>query len=124
MWTYRCYVDGGTPLLWRRWYDSHPDYQGSHDAVFDTLEQMTTWKPPYAKLLIKEHRIFEVRLNGAVRHRILGFYSGAPREFVVIATCSHKGNVYDPKGIRNQAIKRKAEIESNPGKAIACDRPK
>jgi hypothetical protein len=90
MWTFRCYDDGGEPDLWHRWYASNPDYQGSHDAVFDVLENRQAWGPPFAEFLDKQNRIVEVRLSGRVKHRILGFYSAARWEFIIVGTCFHK----------------------------------
>src|SRR5437763_658057 len=108
MWTYRCYDDGRTPNLWQRWYTAHPDYRGSHDAIFDTLEQMVEWKPPYVDFLNKNERIVEVRLRGRVKHRILGIYSNKRRaEFIVLGTCNHKGKVYEPPNIEKTVIERK-----------------
>jgi len=125
MWTYRCYNDGGQPNLWQRWYDLHPDYQGSHDAIFGMLETRLNWGPPHADFLDKDNRIVEVRLTGKVKYRILGFYSETARkEFVVLGTCNHKQNVYDPPGIKETVVTRKSEIQRDQGKAIACVRPK
>jgi hypothetical protein len=124
MWVYRCYVDGQQPNLWRRWYDAHPDYQGSHDSIFNALEQRLEWKEPWTKFFDKKNRILEVRLNGNVKYRILGYCSSSVRmEFIVIAICSHKQQVYDPPDIRKTAVKRKAEIESDPERAVTCVRP-
>lgn len=124
LWSYRCYDDGRTPQLWQRWYDENPEFRGTHDAVFDQIEQMTLWEEPHVKLLLKTERIFEVRLNGKVRHRILGFYGEARREFVIVATCYHKQSNYYPPGIRDTAAKRKKQIEAQTREAPSCVRPK
>lgn len=123
MWTYRCYDDGKKPNLWQRWYDANPDYQGRHDAVFDTLESLPYWKEPYSKYLNNDERIIEVRLTGKVKHRILGFYGTKKQEFIVVATCNHKGKVYDPPDAPARAVKRKKEIERGERNAIVCTRP-
>jgi hypothetical protein len=124
MWTYRCYDDGGRPNLWQRWYDSHVHFQGTHNSIFDILEQRLQWGKPHADFFDKDNRILEVRLTGKVKYRILGFHSGARQEFVIIATCSHKQRVYDPKDIRRTAIRRKQEIAQNPARAPHCVRPR
>lgn len=125
MWTYRCYDDGRSPCLWKRWYDDEGNkvYRGSHDSAFGILEQQTQWREPNAKFFDKDHRIIEVRLSGKVECRILGFYGKSRYEFIVIATCYHKDKVYSPKDIRTIAQQRKAEIESDIGRAPICDRP-
>lgn len=123
MWTYRCYDDGRQPNLWQRWYDANPDFQGTHDAIFETLESRLNWGPPHADYLDSNYRIVEVRLTGKVKHRILGFYGNVRGEFVVLGTCFHKQNVYHPPGIKVTVIDRKNEIQNNQGKAIACVRP-
>jgi len=123
MWSYRCYDDGKVPNLWQRWYDAHPEVQGSHDAVFHFLEQRDQWREPFSKVFDKNLKIIEVRLNGKVKYRILGFYGSAQHEFIVVATCSHKQSVYDPPDVKMTAGKRKKEIEANPGKAQLCVRP-
>lgn len=124
MWTYRCYDDGREPNLWQRWYDSNAEYRGSHDAVFGMLEQMTDWRMPLVDLLIEKHRIFEVRLTGKVRHRILGIYSAyARKEFIILATCTHKQRVYDPHDIKKTAVKRKNEILQDLERTKPCVRP-
>jgi hypothetical protein len=124
MWTYRCYNDGGQPNLWQRWYASNPGFQGSHDSIFAMLESRQNWGPPHTEFLDKENRIIEVRLTGKVKHRILGFYGDARGEFIVLGTCTHKQDVYDPPDIKNTVVTRKSEIQSNKGRAIACVRPK
>jgi hypothetical protein len=123
MWKYRCYDDGRQPNLWQRWYDSNPNFQGSHDAVFEILESRMNWGPPHADYLDKGNRIVEIRLTGKVKHRILGFYGNARGEFIVLAACFHKQSVYTPHNIKETVIARKIEIQKNPRKAIACDRP-
>jgi hypothetical protein len=124
MWKYRYYDDGGQPNLWQRWYDLNPDFQGSHDSIFEMLESRLNWGPPHTEFLDRENRIVEVRLTGKVKHRILGFYGETRGEFVVVGTCIHKQDVYTPHGIRDTVVDRKNEIEKNQGKAIACVRPK
>lgn len=123
MWTYRCYNDSSAPNLWRNWYDNNPDYQGSHDSVFGMLEQQDQWREPHAKILDKNNGIIEVRLTGIVRHRVLGFYGSVRREFIVVATCHHKGEVYTPKNIRKTAAERRKRIEADIGEAPSCERP-
>jgi hypothetical protein len=124
MWKYRCYDDGGgEPNLWKRWYDATPDVPGSHDSVFEGLETMVNWREPWTKFFDKEARIIEVRLSGDVEWRVFGFHSGARQEFVVLGVGYHKGKVYTPHDIRKTLIKRKKEIEADPGKAVPCARP-
>lgn len=123
MWTFRCYDDGGTPNLWQRWYDENSDYQGSHDSIFEMLESRQNWGPPYTEFLDKENRIVEVRLTGKVKHRILGFYGDVRNEFIVVATCFHKQDVYTPADIKDTAARRKREIAQKKTKAISCVRP-
>jgi hypothetical protein len=123
MWVYRCYNDGNSPHLWKGWYDGHAAYRGTHDAIFDILEQQVAWKEPWAKFFDKPNRIIEVRLTGDVKYRILGFYGQARMEFIVLGICSHKQRVYDPPDIRKTAVRRKSEIEKNPAKALRCVRP-
>ena len=103
--------------------NSNPDFRGSHDAVFDRLEPLDSWRQPDADILDKENGIIEVRLRGRVKHRILGFYDGK-NTFVVVGTCYHKQDVYTPKDIKQTVVKRKIEIQQNPEKAMRCDRPK
>ncbi len=125
MWAYRCYDDGEATNLWQRWYDATPPAQGSHTRVFEVLEQLDQWKAPYAKVLDKNNDIIEIRLSGSnrIEYRVLGFYGTTRREFIVVATCSKKQNVYSPKGILKTAIKRKKEILADPRKASSCVRP-
>lgn len=124
MWTYRCYDDGETPNLWDRWYLANADFNGQHDAIFDMLEQLVSWREPHAKFFITEERIIEIRLTGPVKHRVLGYYGdGARWEFVVLGVCNHKGAVYDPPDIRKTVVKRKKEIERGLKNALACERP-
>jgi|SRR3982751_1801221 hypothetical protein len=124
MWTYRCYDDGEATNLWRRWYDDHPDFRGSHDAIFRILEQRPQWGPPHTKFFNKKERIIEVRLTGSPKHRILGFYPRNVRMgFTVLATCSHKQKVYVPPDIRKIVVKRMKEVLANAAKAPPCDRP-
>jgi hypothetical protein len=124
MWIYRCYDDGNQPNLWRRWYDSHLDTQGSHDSVFGGLETMVNWREPWTKFFNKAERIIEVRLSGDLEWRIFGFHSGAKQEFIVLDIGYHKQGVYTPRGLRKTLVKRKKEVESDLGKAPPCVRPK
>lgn len=121
MWTYRCYDDGKQPNLWRRWYDSNPDYQGTHDSIFDILEQQQQWKMPWTRPL--GDGLIEVRLHGKVQYRILGYYGDARKEFIVVGTCSHKGNVYTPKDAIKVAKKAMNDIKGGRANAIQCSRP-
>jgi len=124
MWTYRVFDEGGEPNLWQRWYDENPQFRGTHDAVFRILEQLDNWKPPYADFLNKDKRIVEVRLNGNIKHRILGFVSPVTRrEFIVLGTCTHKQRVYDPPDIKKTVVKRKKDVERDLTRTIACARP-
>src|SRR5215510_3229512 len=102
MWTYRCYNDGSLPNIWKSWYDNTPDVQGSHDSVFDALEQIRNWKPPYTKILNhKREAIVEVRLSGAVEWRVFGYYGPTRMEFIVLGVGHHKQRVYYPPDILN-----------------------
>lgn len=123
MWTYRCYDDGRPGCPWRRWYDENPEYQGSHDAVFETLEGLDNWTKPEVDFLDKDNRLVEVRLRGRVRHRILGFHAGTRHEFTIVGFCYHKQTVYTPTDIKKTAIKRKKAIENDPTLARICNRP-
>lgn len=87
------------------------------------LEQRTDWREPHAKYFDKKERIIEIRLTGNPKHRILGFYGGKQKEFIVLATCTHKQKVYDPPGIRKTVVKRQKEIVATPSKAKSCVRP-
>jgi hypothetical protein len=120
-WTYRCYVDGKSPNLWRRWYDAHPDCQGSHDAVFRILDTLVSWREPQAKKL--STGVIEVRLTGTLEWRIFGFYGERQKEFVVVSVASKKGVVYTPKKALKNAKALMKLCRSNPGKAISCECP-
>jgi hypothetical protein len=124
MWTYCCYDDGKEPDLWRRWYDDNPDFQGTHDSIFEMLEDRVNWGPKQVEYLDAENRILEVRLNGKVKHRILGCYGWDVRqEFIVLGTCYHKQKVYHPHGIKDTVVRRKQEVERDLGRAPICVRP-
>ena len=124
MWNYRCYDDGRTPSLWQRWYDQNKDKRGTHDSVFRMLEQQKQWtNTVHTKIFDKNNGIIEVRLTGNPKHRILGFYGEAQREFVILGTCTHKQHVYDPPSIRKTVVSRKKEILENKLKAQVCVRP-
>ena len=123
MWSYRCYDDGKPGCPWQRWYDENPDFQGSHDSVFDTLEGLNNWGPPEADILDKDNRIIEVRLSGKVKHRLLGFYGGTRYEFVIVGFCYHKQRNYYPPAIKNTVVKRKRAIENDAKRAKSCTRP-
>jgi hypothetical protein len=122
MWKYRCYDDGRQPNLWQRWYEAHSDYQGSHTAVFDFLEQCVQWKMPWADTL--GDGLIEVRLSGKVKWRVLGYYSDVRVEFVVVLVCNHKQNVYAPKDAIPTAKKRMRDIKAGKQRTIICVRPK
>ena len=122
LWTYKCYVDGSQPNLWRRWYDAHPEVRGKHDSVFGMLEQQVFWVKPHVKMLKNHDGLLEVILNGRVQWRIFGF-QGAGKEFVVVGTGNHKANVYDPKGILTTARGIMKDIKAGSKGAISCERP-
>lgn len=110
--------------MWQRWFDGTPDAQGSHTAIFDGLEQRLQWQEPWSKVLDKNNKIIEVRITGPIQWRVLGFYGDKRNEFVVVAVCNHKGKIYSPPDIKKTAVKRKKEIEKDPGKAPSCVRPR
>ena len=122
LWKFKCYDDGQSPNLWQRWYKSNIDYQGSHDAIFEIIEQQQSWTNPYYTKAMGDDLI-EVRLNGAVQWRIFGFYGDKRREFVVVAIGYHKQNVYYPKAIKETAKKIIGAIKSGIKKANDCERP-
>jgi hypothetical protein len=124
MWTYRCYDDGTKPNLWQDWHDSALDAQGSHESVFDALEQMDNWREPYTKIINRRERIIEARINGDVKWRVFGFFGEQRREFIVLGIGFHKQKVYDPPDILETIVKRKKEIVRDLGKAPPCVRPK
>lgn len=121
IWTYRCYDDGNKPNLWQRWYDSNPNYQGKHDSVFRIIEHHDQWREPYTKIL--KDGLVEVRITGDVQWRIFGFFSKTRREFIVVSTGYHKGQIYDPRNIIKKSIVIKNDIKSGIKKAISCGRP-
>jgi hypothetical protein len=123
-WTYRCYDDGKAPDMWQRWYTSHAATQGKHNSVFDLVQQQQSWKLPHYKKLRGNSEVSEVILRGQVQHRIFGYLSDVPNEFVIVAIGYHKDRVYMPKDVINTAAKRRREIIANPTKAISCVRPK
>jgi Phage derived protein Gp49-like (DUF891) len=120
-WQGQCYDDGKTRNLWRQWYDDTPACQGSHDSTFRIIEQLTMWRGPHARKL--SNGVIEIKLTGGVEWRIFGLYGKAQQVFIVVAIGYHKGKVYTPKGILKTAKKRMKEVESNPGKAVSCERP-
>lgn len=122
LWTYKCYDDGGELNLWQRWYIQNPTYQGSHDGIFDIIEQQTAWTNTiYTKPLGND--LIEVRLSGPRQWRIFGFYGSKRREFVIVATGFHKDQVYEPKDIKKTAVKIIKAIKSGNMEAKDCERP-
>lgn len=122
LWTYKCYDDGHMPNLWQRWYGENTAYQGTHDGVFDIIEQQEAWiNPYYTKALGSD--LVEVRLSGTVQWRIFGFYGAKRRQFVVVTTGNHKENVYDPRDVKKTAIKIINAIKSGTKEAKDCERP-
>lgn len=122
LWSFKCYVDGQDPNLWQRWYDDNIEYQGTHDAIFEIIEQQTAWtNTTYTKTLGDD--LIEVRLNGPVKWRIFGFFGEKRREFVVVATGNHKQNVYVPKDVKKTAVKIIKAIKAGTGKTKDCERP-
>lgn len=123
-WTYRCYDDGKSPDLWRRWYDANPDIHGTHDSTFDILEQQDRWAKPHCDFINKDERLLEIRLNGKVKFRIFGYYDLEVRkQFVVLGIGNHKGPVYSPKDILKTIILRKKEVLNGAATAHHCPRP-
>ena len=102
--------------------DTTPAYQGTHDSVFGMLEQQNQWtRTVWTKRF--EDGIVEVRLNGKVKWRVLGYYGDVQREFVVVLICNHKGKVYVPKGALRTAAARMNAIKAGREKAVSCVRP-
>lgn len=59
--------------------------------------------------------IWELRWTAEkVEHRILGYFAG-PREFVMLAGCTHKGRVYDPPQVFATAADRRRMIDAGEG---------
>lgn len=122
LWTYRCYDDGGAPNLWTRWYDQHPEMQGSHDSVFRMLEAQPQWNNTvYTKTL--PGKVIEVRLSGPIQWRVMGHYGNAQREFVVTDIGYHKGARDTPKGLKGNAALHRKLIKAGAANAHVCNRP-
>lgn len=121
---FHCYDDGKAPNLWQRWYDrAGGAIRGKHDSIWDHLETRpgNAWRMPQAKPLGGE--LFEVRIHGGVKWRVLGFFWPRIGEFTVVGICNHKDNVYDPKDAIKTAHKTIKAIKDGKAKIIACPRP-
>jgi hypothetical protein len=124
MWQWFCYDDGEEEDLWSRWYAASDDeHQARHDVVFDFLEARNgnEWREPFSKKI--NDNLVEVRITGAVQHRLLGFF-GSNQRFTFVITCTHKQNIYDPKDAKKTAAKRKKAIEEGATNVRKSKRPK
>ena len=123
IWTFRCYDDGqGPPNLWERWYNAHPEIQGTHDAKLRILEQQPIWNDPHYTDNMPGD-VVEIRIKGRVQWRIFGHYGQKRYEFVVTAIGWHKGRQYNPRGVVATAGLLKLKIESGKSNAPICKRP-
>jgi Phage derived protein Gp49-like (DUF891) len=122
-WTYRCYDDGNSPNLWRRWYDKTAPARGAHDATFDMLEQMEVWGQPNFKSL--GQGLWEVRFQGQDRRqwRVFGSIDQGIQEFCALNIGYHKDRRYTPPTVLDKSRDRLNEIRSTPEKAVRCVRP-
>ena len=122
-WTYRCYDDGKSSDLWRRWYQENPKVRGAHNAAFEMLEQMEVWAPPNFKALGKD--LYEVKFFGQDKRqwRVFGTIDLRNKEFIVLTIGYHKDRNYTPSNVMTKARERLYEIRENIGKAPACERP-
>jgi hypothetical protein len=124
MWQYWWYGDPDqkAPDPWREWYDAQDSsVQGRHDNVFKFLETRTNWTKPYTK---KINNFVEIILKGDVQHRLLGFYWPPGKlNFTFLLTCTHKGNVYDPKDAFRTADTRIKKLVNGSKWIRRCVRP-
>lgn len=123
LYTYRCYVEGQEPNLWQRWYSQNPAFQGTHDSIFEILEQQDQWGQPYTKKLKNCDGLIEVCLNGNIQWRIFGFWGSKRKEFIVVAVGNHKQNVYTPRNILKTAKSIMNKIRAGNLGAKTCERP-
>jgi hypothetical protein len=124
MWTFRCYDDGTPENLWRRWYDHDADFiaKGSHDRIFDELEQLERWEESgHTRPFVG--KTIEVKITIGIQWRVIGFYRSG-RTFVVLGICYHKQRVYTPHGIQKTVVKRKKEVIKDIERAPICERPR
>lgn len=80
---------------------------------------------PHYRLLDDMGGLGEVRLQGNVAWRIFGFRRTFEdeREFVITNIGNHKGKIYKPKKVLEQAAKRMKEIQDDPSTSKRCVRP-
>ena len=127
MWVFFCYDERGKISLWQAWYDSCDDAtKASHDYALEFLEvrEHHDWiGTPHFGPLVPQKGIYEIRLPGKIKWRLLGYFGPRPAQFTVVLICNHKGPVYEPKDSRKTAVKRKGDIESGKRKRIHCVRP-
>lgn len=124
MWEWLCYDDGHEDSLWARWYRGMDDaVQGKHDTILDYLEVRAAhqWRLPHTDKINDD--IIEIRIHGAVQHRLFGFFGPSRGQFTFLLPCVHKQKVYTPKNARKTAAKRKKDIEDETANVRLCQRP-
>jgi len=126
VWKYKGHVFREIPSLWAAWYVTQSDeVRAKHDTAFEFLEGRIYWSEPRYKKLVGHDGLGEVILKGKVAWRIFGFRQGAhsDREFLVMRIGNHKGKIYSPRKVIEQALKRMEEIKRDPSKSKTCVRP-
>ena len=127
LWKFFCYDTADGIDLWRAWYDSQDKAtQANHDIALEFLESRLQHEwigTPHFGPLVPAEGIYEIRLPGKVKHRVLVYFGPGERELTVVLPCYHKGRNYTPRKAPKTAVKRKKDIESGKRKRISCERP-
>ena len=56
-----------------------------------------------------------------VQYRPLGFFGPGQKEYTLLAWATERDDKFDPRGIRDTALRRRAMVLSDPGLADECD---
>ena len=125
LWTIRCYVSPAGRDVIDDWYGRQSD--GVRAALDVTLEYLVQrprneWVRPEFDLLSGNMReVGEIRFKVDKQYRVLGFFGPGRSEFTLLIGASKKGNVYDPKGTLETALKRMSQVKSDGRSSRACD---
>jgi hypothetical protein len=123
-WVFRCYLDPTGIDVIDAWYQAQPEnLQAKFDTRLRFLRQQErhNWIRPYFDTLAGECAgLGELRFEFKnVQYRILGFASGK-MEYIWVFVAKEVARRFVPKRACGQALKRKAEVETDRRRSRDC----
>jgi hypothetical protein len=119
-WVFRTYRRASGRDDVREWYDALA--APSRAVVLNVLQYLRVqerqnWaRPDFGPLHGKCASMGELRFKfGGVQNRLIGYFGPNRMNFTILLPLTKRGRTFDPRDWENTALRRRAEVEADPG---------